>query len=225
MRGDDAATLLPADDAEHDEDGGLRDDHRAVGGADPRERTQPDDRLLQPGDGHRGIRPAGQHRVARDGGAEVLTDARPHERDGEQATDPDGDADEVDAERVHGVLVARAAGGVAGEGDDDDAAEGEGSQPGVGRSRPGEQRATGHDERDGSRDRQHAGHLERPDEGEELAPQLGVAQAEPRERGEGEEDAEAGRDEPDDPGDGGEPRRPGCGARSSCAPARGRPRG
>ena len=121
--GDDPSPLLPADDAERDDDRRLGQDHRPVGRADPREGTEPDDGLLQAGEGDRGIGPAGEDRVAGDGGAEVVADARPHDRDGEQAPDPDGDADEVHSERVDRILVAGAARGVPGERDDDDAGQ------------------------------------------------------------------------------------------------------
>ena len=68
-----------------------------------------------------------------------------------QAAGPHDDPEQVQAERVDGVLVARRPGGVAGEGEDDDRAEGQHGEPRHRRTAASSAAADGHD--DGRRGR------------------------------------------------------------------------
>lgn len=203
-RGDDPAALLPAEDAERDEDGRLGKDHRAVGRPEARERAEPDDGLLQAGDGDERVGPAGEHRVARDRRGQVRADARLHEGDREQSAGPDRDTDEVDAEEftASSWLALPAECPVRATMTMPDSAMAASHAYAVrvrARSAPSVTTSATAVEIESTRVTS-SDHTNVRN----CRARLGIAQAQPRERGEGEEDAEGRGDDPDRAGHRGE---------------------
>ena len=110
--GRDGAPVEPAEDPEDDERQRLEGDDRAVRRGDCPERPEPDPRLLHPGHRHEGEAPEGDRRVPRHRRPEVGPQPATHRDEGDEAADPHDDPQQVHAQGVDRVLVARRPGGM-----------------------------------------------------------------------------------------------------------------
>ena len=200
---DDPAALLPAEQPEHDQAGGLDEDEGSVCGgqvpevADP---AQPDHRADDAGHRDGDEAPQRHRRVPPDDDRQVSTQSRPEQDDGQQAPHPQRRRHEVGRDGVDRGLVVGGAGRVPGQGEREQSADSQEGRRGDSLALQGHRRHGGCRRGDERADDRHAQGLERPDVGGELAPERGVVERQACGVREPEDDADQGGDHPHDTG-------------------------